>query len=77
MTRYCLSCYGVDTYVFSIPLRTSSAWLKKTLRRKWLINGTPLRKNQVRVLAKKVPKYIEVGWHSKLEFYLESFQLGH
>jgi hypothetical protein len=71
--RYCVSCYGRDTYVFSIPLRASSAWLKKKLRRNDLINAVPLGESQVKALRKKLPKNTEIGWHSKLEFYLEGY----
>jgi hypothetical protein len=69
--RYCLSCYGTDAYVFSIPVRASEAWLKKFLGRKHLINAIPLRRRQVEALRARLPRDIEVGWHKGLEFFLE------
>jgi hypothetical protein len=74
--RYCLSCYAPDAYVFSVALRASTAWLKKVLRRKDLIDGTPLRRAQVDVLRSRVTQPVEVGWYSELEYFLEGFQIG-
>ncbi len=72
--RYCVSCYGEESHVFSIPLKTSAVWLKKTLRRKTLFNGDALTKNQVEALRCKLPELTELGWDPVLEYYLEGIR---
>jgi hypothetical protein len=73
---YCLSCYAPEAYVFSVPLWATAAWLKRVLRRKDLIDGTPLRKTQFDVLRSRVRQPVEVGWYSELEYFLEGYQMG-
>jgi hypothetical protein len=73
-TQYCLSCYGPNSYIFSVPIRASEAWLKKTLKRQNLIDGTPLRKGEFEVLRRRVTGSVEVGWTGTLEYFLESFK---
>jgi hypothetical protein len=73
---YCLSCYAPGAYVFSVPLRASTAWLKKVLRRRDLINATPLRRSQFEILSRRVAQPTEVGWYSELDYFLEAFQMG-
>src|SRR6266576_766197 len=73
---YCLSCYAAGAYVFSVPLRASADWLKKVLRRKEVINAVPLRRPQIEALSRRVTQPVEVGWCSRLEYFLEGFQVG-
>ena len=75
---YCLSCHSRDprAYVFMVPLRASAAWLKKVLRRRWLINGIPLRKKQFEILSRRIERPVEVGWFDKLEYFLEAYEMG-
>ena len=70
-TFFCLSCYGPNAYIFSVPLRASEAWLKRVLKRRDLIDGTPLRKSQFEILRRRVTGYAEVGWSDSLEYFLE------
>ncbi len=74
---YCLSCYAPGAYVFTVPLRASTIWLKKVLGHKYLVNATPLRKAQVDMLRRRVIQPAEVGWYAELEYFLESYEIGH
>jgi hypothetical protein len=73
---YCLSCYGPRAYIFSVPLRASTAWLTKVLRRKHLINAVPLRRSQFETLSRRVMQPVEVGWYDELQYFLEGFRIG-
>ena len=73
---YCLSCYAPGGYLFSVPLRASTAWLKKVLCHQDLIDATPLRRAQFEVLSRRVPQPIEVGWHGDFTYYIEGYQIG-
>jgi hypothetical protein len=73
---YTLSAYAPEAYVFSIPLRASTAWLRRTLRREDIINGEPLRKNQFEALKKRVHALIELGWYEHLSYYVEGYPAG-
>jgi len=69
--KYCISCYGSDSYVFSVPVRASEGWLKKVLRRKTLISGGRLSRKQFKAIWLRVPKGIEIGWDTNLKYFLE------
>ena len=75
-TFFCLSCYGPNAYIFSVPLRASEAWLKRVLKRRDLIDGTPLRKSQFEILRRRVTGHVEVGWSDSLEYLLEGMTVS-
>jgi hypothetical protein len=69
---YILSCYAPDAYVFFVRIRASEAWLKKTLKRKNLINGTPLTKTQFDALQTRLIPDVEACYYDKLEYFVEA-----
>jgi len=71
-TFFCLSCYGPNANIFVVPLRASEVWLKRVLKRRDLVDGTPLRKSQFEILRRRVTGDVEVGWSDSLEYVLES-----
>jgi len=70
--QYTIGCYTKSSYVYCVPLRASTAWLKKTLRRKSVINAVPLRKSQFFLLTKRLPWGVEISWLANHKYYIET-----
>ena len=68
---YTISAYASDAYVISIPLKTSAAWLRKTLSRKDIINGEPLTRKQFDAVRSKIGKEIGLMWYAPLSYFIE------
>ena len=69
--QYRIGCYGKESYVFGVPIRASERWLKSVLRRKDLIDATPLTAAQFDTLKRRVSNGSEIGWDGTLEYFLE------
>jgi hypothetical protein len=69
--QYFLSGYTEEGYVFSIPLKARTPWLKKTLEREKLVSGLPLARSQFSNLKKRLPDEVELAWQDWMIFLLE------
>ena len=70
--QYTIGCYAESSYYYSVPIRASTEWLQKTLKRKEVINGEPLTKDQFFTLRKRLHWTIEIGWIEDLEYFVEA-----
>lgn len=72
---YCISCYGDESHVFSVPLSLSPDDARRVLHRTQLINGEPLTEDQVKGLRQYALGEIEIGWDENLNFFFEGQNL--
>jgi len=71
-TQYIIGCYTKDRFLYSLPIRASNEWLRKTLRRKCVINAQPLTKSQFVALQKRLHWTIEIAWYADFEYFVEA-----
>jgi len=73
---YILSCYAENSHVYSIPISVSRDEARKILpKRKYIIDGNPLTKEEFGKLSPFLAEGVELGWHEAFEHVIEGLNL--
>lgn len=71
---FSISCYGQDSYVFSVPITATPEDIQAILGRTHPINGEPLTETELGAL-RKFTGDVEIGWDQNLSFFLEGHNI--